>query len=403
MSDAVLREVVETLARLERGAGSRGETEAADWLARRLTAAGADARIEAVRFLDGYARALVPLGIAGTAAGAIALSGRGRRLAALVATLGGLATADDIDNRRRVWRRLISKPRATTNVIAEVGDADAERTLVVLAHHDAAPTGAIFDPSLQRKIARRFPDLVARTDTSLPLWWPTLVAPLLIALGAISGRRAVLAAGTALGVGTAALGVDIARHRIVPGANDNLSACAALVALAERLRERPVPGLRVMLVSCGAEEVLQGGIYDFVERRLKRLDPATTRVLNLDTVGSPRLVMLEGEGVLLKVEDYAGPAFRDLIADTAESERIQLVRNQRARASTDSVVPSRAGYPTATLISFEPDTKLLSNYHLPTDTPENLDYSTVLEAVRLTEAVARRLAPGMQQAWTPAG
>ena len=44
------------------------------------------------------------------------------------------------------------------------------------------------------------------------------------------------------------------------------------------------------------------------------------------------------------------------------------------------------------MTSFEPDTKLLSNYHLPTDTPENLDFSTVREAVDLTEALARRLA-----------
>ena len=69
-------------------------------------------------------------------------------------------------------------------------------------------------------------------------------------------------------------------------------------------------------------------------------------------------------------------------------------RGLRARSSTDSVIPSRAGYPTATITSFEPDTKLLSNYHLPTDTPENLDHSTVGEALDLTEALARRLAAG---------
>ena len=391
MSESVLREVVTTLASLERGAGSPGETQAADWLASRLRAAGAPARVESVRFLDGYARLLLPLGASGVAAGVLALTGRGRKLAALVAAFSGLATADDIDNRLRIWRRLMGRPRATTNVIAEAGDPDAERTLVVLAHHDAAPTGMVFDQSLQRAIARRFPRLIADTHTSLPLWWPILIAPLLVTVGALTGRRGPLAAGTALGVVTTALGADIARHRIVPGANDNLSAVAALVALAERFRDRPLTGVRVLLVSCGAEEVLQGGIYDFVERHLRQLDPGRTWVLNLDTVGSPQLVMVEGEGVLLRVEDYTDPVFRDLVAETAAEEGIPLVRGQRARASTDSVIPSRAGYPTATLISFEPDTKLLSNYHLPTDTPENLDYGTVLEAVDLSEALARRL------------
>jgi hypothetical protein len=38
------------------------------------------------------------------------------------------------------------------------------------------------------------------------------------------------------------------------------------------------------------------------------------------------------------------------------------------------------------------DRKLLPNYHLYSDTPENVDYRSVLGAVRLTEAVARHLA-----------
>ncbi len=147
----------------------------------------------------------------------------------------------------------------------------------------------------------------------------------------------------------------------------------------------------MLLASCGAEEVLQGGIYPFVDEHLRPLDPTRTWVLNLDTVGSPRLVLLEGEGVLA-IEDYTDPAFRDHVAAAAIEAEIPLVRGQRARSSTDSVIPSRAGYPTATVTSFEPDTKLLSNYHLPSDTPENLDYGTVAEALMLTEALARRLA-----------
>ena len=393
MGESTLREVVTTLAPLERGAGSEGEAWAAEWIADRLRAAGAAARVESVEYRDGYARVLGPLGAAGTIAGALALTGRGRRATALIAGLGGLAVADDVDNRWRVWRRIVARRRQTTNVVAEIGDVAADRTLVVLAHHDAAPTGWIFDPSLQRAIARRFPAVIERANTSLPLWWPVLGASLLVSLGALANRRGLLAAGTAAGVVNTAIAADIARNRIVPGANDNLSAVAALVDLAERVRDRPLTGLRVIVASCGAEEVLQGGIYDFVDRHLRPLDRARTSVLNLDTIGSPRLVMLEGEGVL-RMEEYPGQPFRDLVAETAAAEGIQLVRGQRARTSTDSVIPSRAGYPTATITSFEPDTKLLSNYHRPTNTPENLDFATVREAVDLTEALARRLAVG---------
>ena len=388
---ALLREVIEELAPLERRAGSQGEREAADRIRARLTGLGLEARVEEVPFRDGYARQLLPLGAAGAVAGAVALAGKARIPAALVGTLAAGAIADDAANGRRHWRRLVTRPRTTANVVAEAGDPNAERTLVLLAHHDAAPTGRVFDPSLQRTLARRFPELVQRTNASLPLWWPIIAAPALVALGAATGRRGLLAAGTVGSLITTGLGADIARGKIVPGANDNLSGVAVLTGMAERLRTAPLAGLRVLLCSCGAEEVLQGGIYSFVDTHLRRLDPARTWVLNLDTVGSPRLVLLEGEGVLA-IEDYTDPSFRDLIADTAAEAGVPLTRGQRARSSTDSVIPSRAGYPTATLTSFEPDTKLLSNYHLPSDTPENLDFGTVGEALDVAEALARRLA-----------
>jgi Peptidase family M28 len=386
-----LREVVTALAAIERRAGSPGEREAADWLRARLSEAGVEARVEDVAFRDGYARQLLPLGAAGAAAGALALAGRARAPAAVIATLAAAAIIDDADNGRRPWRRLVTHPRTTTNVVADAGDPEAEQTLVVLAHHDAAPTGRVFDQSLQRALARRFPAVVRRINASLPLWWPIIAAPALVAVGAATSNRGLLAAGTIASVGTAALGADIARSEVVPGANDNLSGVAVLVALAERLRAEAAAGLRVVLASCGAEEVLQGGIYPFVERHLRPLDPRRTWVLNLDTIGSPHLVLLEGEGILA-VEDYTDPSFRDLVAATAQEAGIPVVRGQRARSSTDSVVPSRAGYPTATLTSFDPETKLLSNYHLPTDTPENLDFGTVSQALSLTEALARRLA-----------
>jgi Zn-dependent M28 family amino/carboxypeptidase len=162
-----------------------------------------------------------------------------------------------------------------------------------------------------------------------------------------------------------------------------------VVALAELLRERPVPGVRVLLVSCGAEETLQDGVRAFMARHRDELEPERTSFVNLDTVGSPHLVMLEGEGPVW-MEDYAGVWLRDLIAAQAEALGIELERGCRARASTDSVIPSRAGYPIATLVSMT-DWRTLANYHLPSDVPANLDYATVADATRLVHDLARAL------------
>lgn len=384
-----LRAVVEDLATLSRGAGSEGEREGARRLAGHLRAAGAEeVRVEDVPFRPGYAKVLMGLNVIAAGAGVVALR-RGRAVGAgVVAALCGWLIADDVANGRRLWRRVTTRRARTTNVVAVAGDPNADRTLVVLAHHDAAPTGVVFDQRPQKWLARRFPGLIAGAETSAPLWWPIIGAPLLVAVGALTGRRKATRAGLGAMAATTALGLDVARDRIVPGANDNLSGCAALVGLAAR-RDLPV---RVLLVSCGAEEVLQGGIYAFRDDHLRSLDPSRTWVLNLDTIGSPELIMIEGEGTLLRVHDYPDPSFRDLVASAAQRTSGELRRGCRARSSTDAVITSQAGFPTATLCSWDPVTKLLTDYHLPTDTPDRLHYATIARAVDVVAAVAQDLA-----------
>jgi hypothetical protein len=63
----------------------------------------------------------------------------------------------------------------------------------------------------------------------------------------------------------------------------------------------------------------------------------------------------------------------------------------RSHVSTDSVVPSRRGYATATLITLD-DQNMIPNYHLMSDLPENIDYGGVLGAARIAEAAVHELA-----------
>jgi acetylornithine deacetylase/succinyl-diaminopimelate desuccinylase-like protein len=383
-------ELIEDLAALERGAGSPGEEVAAHRLRERFERAGCTAQVDEEEYYDGYARLHAALSAVGALAGLAAVSGRARPLAFLAGAGAAIAIADDCANWSRFARRHLSERRKTWNVVAETGDRSADHTLVLMAHHDAAPTGFIFDDSGQRIANDLFPDVIEAIDTALPMWWPVIAGPALSALGALTGRRGLAAAGLVLSAGSAASFTDIARHRIVPGANDNLSGVAVLLAVAQALQDEPVEGVRVVLASCGAEEVLQGGIYGFVERHLKPLDPDRTLVLNIDTVGCPRLILIEGEGPVV-MEDYCGPDFRDLVARVAEDAGVELRRGMRARTSTDAVVTSHAGYPTATIGSMNA-WKGLDNYHKPSDIPENVDYATVESAARLAEAVTRELA-----------
>jgi len=218
-----------------------------------------------------------------------------------------------------------------------------------------------------------------------------LAGPAAVSLGSAIGSHRLRRAGLLAGLASLAAMLDIGRRPAVPGANDNLSGVAALVAVAGALQRDPVHGVRVLLVSAGAEEALQEGIRGFGRRHFPRLPVAGTWFLNLDTVGSGRLVLLEAEGPI-RLRGYH-PGFKDLVSECAAARGIPLIRGLRSRSSTDGSVPNRHGYRTATVVSVD-ERKLIPNYHLPSDLPQNLDYSCVLGAARLAEAVARRIASG---------
>ena len=384
-----LREVIEALAPIVRPPCSPGERAAAEWVAERLRTAGCD-RVDLDEEVawGTFPPTLTGIGIVGAVAASLVARGK-RRTGGLAAAAVLGALTDEIQNGPRVVRRAVRRRKSTVNVVAAIGHRDAPRTLVVLAHHDAAQTGVVFDQRWAKALYARRPDIMKRGTKQVPQWWIGVAPGLLTLAGAVTGRRrlARLAFGVAV-LGTA-LVADIMRNPTVPGANDNLSGVAALVALAETLRAAPLPDVRILLVSAGAEESLQEGIRAFMVRHRGELRPGRTWFLNLDTVGSPHLVMLEGEGPVW-MERYADPSFRDLVARCAREAGIALERGISARASTDGIIPSRAGHPTATLVSLMP-WRLPGNYHLMSDVPDNVDYAGVRDATRLAYVIARSL------------
>ena len=197
-SEETLREVTEALAPLEREAGSDGEREAAEWLASRLERAGARARIDEEEFLDGWPDLHAALTGAGVATGLAALTGRLRGLTVAGGAAAAALLIDDVSNGARPLRRAVGDRKTTWNVVAELGDPAAERTFVVLAHHDAAHGGRAFDQTFQRKLVDWFPGVIERIDTAVPVWWGTAAGPALTAVGALTRRRGLAAAGTVL-------------------------------------------------------------------------------------------------------------------------------------------------------------------------------------------------------------
>jgi hypothetical protein len=385
LDQAWLRDVVETLCSIHRPTASRGERRAAEWLLAKLREMGARGEIELDRVHGTF---WWPLGLAaggGLAAGLAALRGH-RVLAGALAGLAGAAAFDDLPPGERRLRRLLPQ-RTGTTVVTEMGPDDAERTVVLVAHHDAAHAGLVYHPAIPELVFGNAPWLIQRVDTSPPLFAPVVAIPALIAGGAATGSRALVKAGIAVAAASAAALADIGSRETVTGANDNATGVAVLIAIARALAERPTERVRVMLVST-SEEALCEGMHVFARRHFPHLPPEGTFVMSIDTVGSPHLLVLRGEG-MIRMREYPARSLA-LLDGLAEELGISMFPNLRLRNATDGIYPLAAGYECASLCSCT-ELKQPANYHWPTDVPENVDYGTVAEAVRLTEATVRRL------------
>jgi hypothetical protein len=387
---APLEQAVHHLAAIRRPSASAGEREAAEWLAAELRTAGArDVRVEEERAHGTY---WWPLGLL---TGLAALGGlaalRGRRLAGLAAgAFAAAGIAGDIGGGSLWFRRRFLPHRSTWNVVAETGDPEARETVVFVGHHDAAHSGLLFHPAIPRYVADHFPALLERSDTTAPVMFPVFAGPVAVGLGSALGIRRLLRAGTALSAASAASFAEIGARQVVPGANDNLTGSVTMLGLARALSERPVDGIRVVLVSTGSEESFMEGMHGFARRHFPALPTKHTRFVCVDTVGSEQLIVLEAEGMLV-MRPYP-EWFKELLAECAEAEGIELRRGLKFRNATDGLISLRGGYDTVMIGSVNRDTKLPANYHWPTDTADRVIYETLGDAVALCEAVTRRLA-----------
>jgi Peptidase family M28 len=354
-----LRRDVEALCSIVRDSAGEGERHSAGLVAGRLREAGAaEVRIEPFRFQRSWGPRHALHFAAGIAAAAL-----GSRALALAA----LASFDAEFSGRSQWLARVLPRSEGANVVARVpARGQRRRTLVLVAHHDAAQTGFVWR---NRWLAG--PDWMPRAG-------PQEAAFL---LAAARSPRLRLLGGALLGV-AAATALDVARSPTVPGASDNASGVAAVIALLEALAADPLPDAEVIALVCGAEESGMGGMRAFLDSA--DLDPATTFVLGVDTLGAGEPVVLSAEGppwpVRYRDEDLA-------VVDRANGAP---VRRFRLGAWTDPALAALAGLPAVSIVSLRGSA--FTNYHVPTDTPDRVDWGSVAACTRLALATAREWA-----------
>jgi hypothetical protein len=346
--DRRLRDAIAQLAAIDRSSAPPRGREAAQWIAARLSEWGCSARVEQERAHGGLWFPLLAPAALASAAGLLAARAGGRRAwlgAALLGALCAAAVWDEVGGGRLWFRRRFLPGRPTWNVVAETGDVDSDRTLLLVSHHDGA--------------ARR-----RRGSGPAP---PRAMPPL--------AKR-----------------VD----------GDDLTGVATLIGVAIELAERPLHGLRVLLVSTGAEQGFMEGMHAFAERHFAELERDRTHVVCVDTAAAPRLALIEAEGIL-RMRGYP-EELKQLVCDCARDAGVELRRGVRLRNATDGLIALRAGYPTVAIGSVAPSGGASSA--ASADVAARVEQSSVEDAIALCAALARRIAASpdpraaSQRAWS---
>jgi hypothetical protein len=156
----------------------------------------------------------------------------------------------------------------------------------------------------------------------------------------------------------------------VPGANDNASGAAAVLALAARLKVEPLEHTQVWLLNSGAEEVGGTGPLHLLRSHPELRDAGW---LVLDTIAGPGAgpCLITAEHIVFPLR--ADPALLALARGVATGRRDLSVYEHYYRGLSSEHSPlTAAGCRSLALINFTPQ-GVLPNWHRPTDTVANID------------------------------
>jgi len=170
----------------------------------------------------------------------------------------------------------------------------------------------------------------------------------------------------------------------VPGAADNLSACALAAAMCRFLVNNPsyIPAdTEIRFVSFGSEEAGLRGSRRYVARHLDELNRLDARLLNFETVAYPEITILTSDvnGVKNSPE-----MVRSVVAAAERAGVPYRVKSQPIGAGgSDAGSFSRAGLKAVTLLPFKVPQQLVAFYHQKWDRPEVLTIEPLLNVLKL--------------------
>jgi hypothetical protein len=357
------------------------EKAAAKLLERWLEERGVDAWRE---HFAGYSSFGYPYAlIMGAALAGGLLQRRGRRLGGVLPAVSLAVAAIEGDLRMTPLSDLLSR-RPSVNVLARVpAGGERRQTVCLVGHLDTTRSGLIFHP----RVVPHLPRL---------LELPAISGALLVAgpvLRRIPGGKALQSGGVAgMLVSLALLAERELRGVDVPGANDNASGAAVAAQLTTECAASPLEHteIRLLVTSCEESGLLGAQAY----ARAHASEAGRTTFVNFDTVaGEVPLTYILREGGPTQTR-AASPRLVELTEALARHRpELGLAPAQTTPGlPTDATVFRARGWEAITFLA--QSERGIPNYHLPTDTYENVSGDAVACALETGRDLLRELDRG---------
>jgi hypothetical protein len=290
---------------------------------------------------------------------------------------------------REVIDPLLAK-RQSTNVVGTLrrpGTEIVKRVLVLSGHHDSALESAWFG-----LLGYAFFAVVVTAILGL-------VAVFAMAVMQVSG----IALGSAELVQAGTIGWGLLSYPVVPsvlfafffnrrardggtvpGAADNLSACALAVAMCRFLVRNPhyiPPDTEIRFISFGSEEAGLRGSRRYVARHLEELKRTDARLLNSEIIVHPEITVLSSD--IFGSAKHSRSMIKSVVAAAKRAGVPYKVRSAFFGVGTDAGSFSLAGLKAATLLPFSVPRQVFAFYHQHEDGPENLTPEPLWNVMKL--------------------
>lgn len=162
--------------------------------------------------------------------------------------------------------------------------------------------------------------------------------------------------------------------RIVPGANDNLTGCAAAVGVLKYLSDNDIrfENTEVVALTTGCEEAGLRGAHAYTKRHKKELDAVTSVYFGMDT-------LTDYDDIAIYIKDMTGTVNNDprvcaLMQAGGKKAGLDIPFEKVYFGASDAAAVSKLGVPAATLAAMDPAPPRY--YHTRLDTPEALKPET---------------------------